>query len=730
MGLNPRLAGVLVCLAGASAPALAQSVAEPSDAPVYIESDTLIQDQDADTYFARGDVRIRQEDRTVYADELEYRPATGRVIARGHVAIFGQGAFPQYADEIELDNELGEGVAVGFSTMLENNGRTAAAFAVRRENGTVELTDAYYTACEMCEETGDGPTWRLRADRVVQDTDDEMIYYRDVVFEVGGVPVFYSPVFAHPDPSIERRSGFLFPGFGVSSRLGAFYQQPYHWVISPSQDLTVSPRLMTNVRPLVEADYRKRFFSGRLDFEGSLTYEREIDSDGERFGDEDLRWHLFGAGEFDVNQDWQWGFGVQAASDDLHMRRYDITEVYANETGLLLPDSRRLLSQIYVQGRTDTYYAELAGATIQSLRIGEDDNTLPTIAPLAEFRQTTELGDSFGRLRNTVSTVALTRDNGVDYRRASAGTDWRTQIIGGPGIVFEPFAQARADYYSFNDLPGALPGTAAAEDSFGRFLGRAGAEMRWPFFRPGDTTDWIVEPVVQAVYASEASEAGRIVNEDSISVDLDETLLFATNRAPGADIWEEGSRVAYGVRATAFWGDSLGRFRGFLGQSQRLDGDPVFGTNTGLFDDASDIVAAAEINMGGFTGAARSRIDSRDADFNRLEFLTSYTSDFFTGSLRYIGFNEDLARFGPSQEVILSTRTSISDHWSVVYNLQRDLDLGISRRQEIGLLYRDFCTEFEILYQRENLNIGPLGPSESIQVRINLFTLGALGSDD
>ena len=61
--------------------------------------------------------------------------------------------------------------------------------------------------------------------------------------------------------------------------------------------------------------------------------------------------------------------------------------------------------------------------------------------------------------------------------------------------------------------------------------------------------------------------------------------------------------------------------------------------------------------------------------------------------------------------------------------MRRDIDEDVNRRQEIGFRYRDFCTDFEILYQRANVNVGNLGPSESIQFRITLFTLGGVGSE-
>ena len=254
-----------------ASPALGQQ-AQSAEPPIYLEADR-IEDLAEGGYVAHGNVRVRQQDRTLMADELEYHPASNRVIARGHVVIIGQGPYPQYADEVELDSALASGVALGFASMLERNGRVAAASAIRDEDASLTLRDAYYTACELCEDGSGTPTWRLRARQVHQDAEDQMIYYRDARFEVLGVPVLYTPVFAHADPSSERRSGFLFPKVGVSSRLGFVYQQPYYWSISPSQDIVVAPRVMTNVNPLLYTEYRKRFWSGYTEFEASVTHE-------------------------------------------------------------------------------------------------------------------------------------------------------------------------------------------------------------------------------------------------------------------------------------------------------------------------------------------------------------------------------------------------------------------------------------------------------------------------
>ena len=154
------------------------------------------------------------------------------VRAQGHVQITDDSGQVQFADEIEADQDFRNGFATRFSARMGQNGVVTASSAVRTDGTRNSLEQVIFTNCPICEEKGSDPTWALRARRATLDQNDQMISYQDAVLELGGLPVLYMPWFAHPDPNSERRSGLLIPDAGVSSRLGAFYEQPYLFVLS------------------------------------------------------------------------------------------------------------------------------------------------------------------------------------------------------------------------------------------------------------------------------------------------------------------------------------------------------------------------------------------------------------------------------------------------------------------------------------------------------------------
>jgi hypothetical protein len=107
------------------------------------------------------------------------------------------------------------------------------------------------------------PSWSIRADKVVEDRDKQIIYYRNAVIELFGVPVFYAPVFWHPDPSAERKSGLLPPKIVASERRGLSYEQPYaldHLAVGGPGDQPAAEHQRVN--PFLNLQWRRRFSNG------------------------------------------------------------------------------------------------------------------------------------------------------------------------------------------------------------------------------------------------------------------------------------------------------------------------------------------------------------------------------------------------------------------------------------------------------------------------------------
>ena len=132
---------------------------------IYLEADILDNNEQTQVLTASGEVEGRYQDRTLRADKVVYDLGTGQIIASGNVVLVQADGSSQYADTLELSNELDTGTATDLVARLPGGGQSAARFVARGANGEVELYNAYYTACEVCEEKPK-PSWRLKARQV------------------------------------------------------------------------------------------------------------------------------------------------------------------------------------------------------------------------------------------------------------------------------------------------------------------------------------------------------------------------------------------------------------------------------------------------------------------------------------------------------------------------------------------------------------------------------------
>jgi LPS-assembly protein len=700
------------------------SIAQPTsegEEHVVLEADYIYEIRDENSVVAEGNVEALYEGRVLRADRIIYNKTTDRVRATGNVVIVDTDGSQQFADEIEVNSNLADGYAIGFSARLPDGATVVANSAIRQTDGVNALEQAIYTACPVCDEHTT-PTWSLRARRAVLDQESQMISYRDAVFEVAGIPVFYFPYLAHPDPTSERRSGFLVPSGGVSSKLGTFYQQPYYWALSESSDVTIAPMVSANVNPLLELDVRKRFYSGGIKINTSITNEADFDSDGEKFGDKKWRGHIYGKGLFGISPEWQWGFGVERQTDDLYDRRYDL-DGQGERRGIYQSQPRRLLSQVFAVGQGDSYYADVAVLDFQGLRGEDDDAKLPTAAPVFFGEKYWDMGD-YGFAAVNVSSAMLTRDVGADSQRVSVGGDWSNLTVLPGGFTFKPFAEVRADYYALDEA-------VSGEPDVSRAVGNAGVKIAYPLIRPGKIVDIMVEPTIMAAWGFSNANDSAIPNEDSLLYEFDESSLFEANGFGNYDLYEGDGKASAGVIARAVFKNGP-EFSTTLGRRWRSRADPNFDVASNLDGTSSDWVAESTADFGrALRVDTRVRLDDDGFKLNRIDarLTTNYKRLRAVG--QYYNISERISPLGrPDEGIFLRGEMRVTDRYSLVYGQLRDITANLNAKREFGIAYEDDCSRFEIIYQRSELVDRTLGPSESIQFRFSLKSIGDFGSSE
>ncbi len=778
------LTGAAVVLLGPGV-ALAQQPSSERLPPeaLYIEAEDVTRDGDTGEVAARGEnerVLARFEGRNLRGREVTYNLNTGVATASGDVELIDVDGTVVTADRLELNENLQTGVAVNLAVRGVDGSHLMAATAVRRSQAVNELNYALFTPCPICDDDGrrKEPTWSIQARKVVQDESLRAILYENALFRVGGVPVLWLPFFAHPDPTVERASGFLVPGIEYDEARGLSYEQPYLIVRSPSEDWIISPQFNTDVNPFLNLQWRRHFGDGIVEARAGYTYE-----DIPGVEDQDHRGYLLAHGAFDPAGPWRWGFTAERASDKTLFDRYGTEDPY-QDNGLYHGDRRRLISQVYAEHQTERSYLSAAAFTIQSLRVlevdranpannvFERDGVTPVAAPVIEAMWEPRQDILGGRLRLSGNAAVLIRENyvgapvlapdqvpsadpsdpnfsgypGVDSARIVLSADWRRILTSPIGLRWEPFINLRGDAYAVEDLPSA--GDDAVTTT--RVRATAGLDVSYPLIRRFENgADLVLEPLAQISISNRADLDPRLPNEDSQVTDLDETSLFAVDRFTGHDLYEGGLRLVAGGRASLRW-DNDRSASIFLGRGWRDEREDRYlvptgdGTGSlfdpsGLADRASDWVVSATFSPGSqIRGWAHAQIDE-DGEVRRAEVMVDGSWGARNlATVSYIVDRSNPVDVDPS--LPLATRTYrnyefvqfsgqqfVSGNWGVASRGIVDLQEDRFTRGEVGLLFEDDCIRFEIGYRRDNTRVDPSGPRTGAYVRLTLATLGGTG---
>ena len=723
---------LLLCAPGAAF-AQAETAPPPEEiAQVAFSADQLIYDENADTVTATGDVRMNREGYNLRADSVVWSRTTGEVRAIGDVRVISPAGDIAYGDSVVLEDNLRDGIVENLLLVLEDGGRLAAIQA-RRENGLTILDRAAYTPCAVVTPEGcpKDPTWQINAVRVVHDPVRHRISYQGATLNLFGMPVLGLPGLSHPEGSQGGGSGLLVPEVRFSRRNGLELSVPYYLRLAPNRDATFTPHVYSDVLPMLEAEYRQLTSLGAFQLRGYVTHGSRLELDPLALpapgGNEGWRAYLEGNGRFQLSPAWSITGSARYVTDRTFLRRYDISR------------DDRLRSMINAERIGTDSYISIAGWAFQGLRITDVSGQQPIALPAIDAHW--RLPESYfgGRVELQANSLAILRPEGQDSQRAFASARWDRRSITSLGQELTLTAYARGDLYHANDT--GLTQTIiyrGTEGWSGRFIGALAADLRWPLVGEFLNGTQRLTPRLQFV-ASPPTENMDIPNEDARSVELEDSNLFALNRFPGYDRWEDGLRVTYG----ADWAADLPgvSIRANIGQSYRLNTRAtILPPGTGLSDRFSDFVGRTNVRVGRRVNLVhRFRLDKDNLAIRRNEIDAVIGGRQTYATIGYLRLDRDIDQsiedLRDREEVRFGGRVRFARYWSVfgstVVDLtNRDEDpLSLADgfepvRHRLGILYDDECIELGLTWRRDYETTGDASRGNTFLIRVALKNLG------
>ena len=253
-----------------------------------------------------------------------------------------------------------------FKLNKKNNPRVFAN-TVKIDDQIRDFTKSVFTLCGHRDEDK-CPPWSIQASNMSHDKNKKTIYYENAVIKIYDLPIFYLPKLSHPDPSVDRRSGFLPPSFSDTKNLGAGFAIPYFFAPTQNKDFTVTSKLFTSEKPLFLGEYRQAFEKSNLILDFGFTEGYKKTSAAKPSGDKS---HYF----LDFVKNFT---GKNGSSNNLQLSLQEVSndkylKLYKIDTNLINHEVDILENSLAFTREDDDFFFGFNATVYETLKDGYND---------------------------------------------------------------------------------------------------------------------------------------------------------------------------------------------------------------------------------------------------------------------------------------------------------------------------------------------------------------------
>ena len=661
------------------------------------ENNTTIKDQDGNF---------------IYLENFDYQTKNNIFKSIGFVEISDNSQNKYKFSQIYIDTQKKEILGTDIKAFMndddfkinKDNKPRIFSNAVRITNEKSDFSKSIFTICNYRE--GDKcPPWTIQSSKMLHDNKKKTIYYDNAIIKVYDIPIFYLPKLSHPDPTVDRRSGFLPPSFSDSKNLGSGISIPYFLDLGIDKNFTFTNKFYVSENPLLIGEYHQAFKNSYLLTDFGYTKGYKKTSSSKKAGEKSHFFSKYSKNFSSNDNESTLNVSIQNTSNDKYLKLYKIDSNLVDYNTEILENSLD-----YTLQSDDTFFG-LNASVYETLNETYNDKyeyILPEITIDKNLASNNKIGNldlqsnfkthnyDTNRLTNFFINDLYWNYNEIDFKSGFKG-----KILGNlKNINYET---KNVDLYK--------------EETTSELFGALGYLTEIDLIKKIGSTSHLFKPKILLRYSP-----GSMRKEESGSK-LDPISAFSIDRLNNINNFETGLTSTIGFDYTIKKNNKDFDFS--VAQIVSEKENKKMHAKTSMDEKLSDLVGSADYKINDrFSLNYNFSIDQNYNEFNYSEAGMALSFDSLKVNFNYL---EERKHIGDQE--YFKTKLDYNNKNSLVsLETKRNLITNSAEFYNLSYEYLNDCLRAGLVYRREFYTDSEIEPENSLMFKITLTPFGNINT--
>ena len=564
-----------------------------------------------------------------------------------------------------------------------------------------------FTLCKY-RENDKCPPWTIQSNKMLHDNIKKTIYYENAIVKVYDFPIFYFPRLSHPDPSVDRRSGFLVPTLYDTKNLGSSVSIPYFFNLGLDKNLTLTNRLYVSENPLFLGEYHQAFKDSSLLTDFGYTEGYKKTSEKKRSGEKK---HFFT--KFVKNYTNEYNYenvlevNVQKVTNDKYLKLYKI------ESNLVDYNKENIENSINFSQERNNLFVGLNASVYETLK-GDYNDKYEYILPEITIDKNLFSKENFGNLELQTNYKVHNYDTNKLTNFLVNDFNFESEENIFDNIIHSKFlANLKNINYESKNVD------IYKKDRTSEIFGSIGLLSEISFQKFKNLSKHLLKPKMLVRFSPGS------MRQETSSSRLTPSNAFGMNRVDNINNYETGvtGTVGFDYKIKR---DNVTKFDFSLAQIINEKENKKMANKSSLNEKLSDLVGSSSYNLSeNFKLDYNFSIDQNYNDFNYNEVGATYDNGTLNIGFNYLNENKHI---GDQNYFKTELNIKNKDKGLLSFKTKRNLITNSSEFYNLSYEYINDCLRAGLVYRREFYKDSELEPEDSLMFKVTLIPFGNLDS--